>query len=328
MLVIQILNAVLDAAQKVVSPRHCVGGFLRHQTGAGHALQRIDRGPGAQFGKLPAAHHLQHLHGEFNLADAATRHLHIVGALGVACAALDGVFADLPVQHAQRVEHVVVQVAAEHKGQHRAAQRLRRAAGDAVLRCDHAAFEPGKTLPLAALHLKIFFQRAEGNRRRAGAAIGPQRQIDAKDKAVFGGVANQAVHRLDLTRKVFVVGDFSAPVAGAPGGFAVVVIDVDQVDVAGDVQLACTELAHADHPHAGALAACALGRAVLGVQRVAGVAHGRVEGQLGQLGHGAGDDGQRRLAVARAVAVEDNQALQHQLAQHAQRRAGFQRAGQ
>ena len=71
LLVVQVLDAVLDAAQKVIGPRHGVGGVLRHQARLGDALQRVQRGPGAQFGKLAAAHHLQHLHGKFNLADAA-----------------------------------------------------------------------------------------------------------------------------------------------------------------------------------------------------------------------------------------------------------------
>ena len=38
----------------------------------GDALQGVDRGADAQFGKLPAAHDLEHLHGKFDLADAAT----------------------------------------------------------------------------------------------------------------------------------------------------------------------------------------------------------------------------------------------------------------
>ena len=71
LLVVKVLDAVLDAAQKVVSPRHRISRFLRHQARLGDARQRLHRGPGAQLGKLPAAHHLQHLHGKFNLADAA-----------------------------------------------------------------------------------------------------------------------------------------------------------------------------------------------------------------------------------------------------------------
>jgi hypothetical protein len=86
-------------------------------------LQRIQRGARAQLGELPAAHHLQQLHGEFDLADAAARQLDIVGALRMPALRLAAWLADLPVQRAQRLEHAVVQVAAEHEGQHHAAQR-------------------------------------------------------------------------------------------------------------------------------------------------------------------------------------------------------------
>ena len=71
LLVIQVLNAVLHMAQKLVGPRQRVGGVLRHQAGAGHALQRAHRGSHSQLGKLAAAHHLQELYGEFNFTDSA-----------------------------------------------------------------------------------------------------------------------------------------------------------------------------------------------------------------------------------------------------------------
>ena len=98
LLVVQVLNAVLHLAQEDVGAGHGVGRFLRHQPGLGQALQGLQRGAAAQLRELAAAHHLQQLHGEFNLADAAARELHVVGALGVACAALGGVVADLAVQ--------------------------------------------------------------------------------------------------------------------------------------------------------------------------------------------------------------------------------------
>ena len=131
LLVVQVLDAVLDAAQELVGRRQRIGRLLRHQAGARQALQRIERGPGAQLGELAAAHHLQQLHGELDLADAAARQLDVVGALGPPGAAARRLLADLPVQRAQRVEHAVVQIAPEHEGQHHAAQRLRRAVGHA-----------------------------------------------------------------------------------------------------------------------------------------------------------------------------------------------------
>ena len=122
LLVVQILDAVLHATQKNIGPRQSIGRILRHQPGIGQALKGTDRGARAQLGELPAAYHLQQLHGELNFADAAARHLHIVGALGVAGTALGRVLADLPMQRAQRVKHTVVQVTPENKWQHRTPQ--------------------------------------------------------------------------------------------------------------------------------------------------------------------------------------------------------------
>ena len=132
------------------------------------ALQRIQRGARAQLGKLAAAHHLQQLHGEFDFADAAARQLDVVGALRVG-------------------RRCVWRRARESAGAGCAANRTRCSPGSAGtrraaprravpapsrLQCSgpgrhHAALEPGKALPLAALHLEVILQRAERDGRRA-----------------------------------------------------------------------------------------------------------------------------------------------------------------
>ena len=269
LLVVEVLDAVLGGAQKVVSRRQRVGGALRHQPGASQILQRDDGAARAQLWELPATYHLQQLHREFDLADAAARHLHVVGAFGVAGTAAGGVFADLFVQHPQRVKHVVVQVTAEHERQHRSAQRLGRAIDDGGAGGHHPAFEPGKAFPLTALGLEIVVQRRQRHGGGPRVAVRAQRQVHAKHKPVLGGLANQRVNQLDLGGKVLVVGD--AALARhqrlrAAGSVAIVVVDVDQVDVAGDIELSPAQLAHAHHPQLGALAVRAQRRTVQCVQ--------------------------------------------------------------
>ena len=157
LLVVQVLNAVLDAAQKVVGLAqglHLVG---RHQARFEQALQGRLRGTGAQFGELTAPHHLQQLHSEFNFADTTARQLDVMRPLGVACSALGGVLADLAVQAAQRIEHAVVQITPKHKRRNHRAQRQWSAQRQIGHGRDHPAFEPRKPLPFAALHQKIFF---------------------------------------------------------------------------------------------------------------------------------------------------------------------------
>ncbi|MCY1523352.1 hypothetical protein D9M68_582470 [compost metagenome] len=313
LLVVQVLDAVLHAAQELVGRGQRVGRVLRHEVGARQPLQRIERGARAQLGELAAAHHLQQLHGEFDFADAAARELHVVGALGASGAAARRLLADLAVQDAQRIEHAVVEVAAEHEGQHHVAQRLGLAAEHHGARRDHAALHPGKALPFAALHLEILFQRVERDHARPRVAVGPQRQVDAEHEAVLGHVAHQRIDALHGPREVLLVGQLAAPV-GIAGRVAVDVVQVDEVDVAGHIELARAELAHADHPQLRALAFGAERRAVLGVEFMAGVLAGDVQRQFGQLGHGRGHHGERGLLVA----IECDQTFHDELAHDAQ----------
>jgi len=272
LLVIKVLNAMLDAAQKIVSACECVGCVLRHQAGFGEALQRVNRAAGAQLGVLPTAHHLKQLHGKFDFTNAAARYLHVVGPFGMAGTPLGRMFANLALQNAQRIEHVVVQVTPEHKRQHDAAKPQRQPGSDALLRRHHPAFEPGKAFPFAALGLKVIFQCTQRNRRRARVAVRPQRKINAKHETVFGDVADQAKDGPDLVRKIFVIGNLATPVCPA-GRFAVVVVDIDQVNVAGNIQLARAQLAHADHPQPGAAAVGRQRRAVQGIEHCIGFLH-------------------------------------------------------
>ena len=327
LLVVQILDAVFDAAQEGVGLGQFVGNLGRHQAGTTDALQRLQRGARAQLGKLATAHHLQQLHGEFDLADATTRELHIIGALGPAGTALGRMVADLAVQHAQRFEHVVVKVAAEHEGQHHVAQRLAGTILDAGARRHAAAFHPGKALPFAALHHQVLFQRVQRGHGGAGVAVGPQGQIDTEHKAVLGGFAHQRVDDLDRAREVFVeagpAGTAGLAVrAGAAAGFTIAFVDVDQVDVAGDVQFARTQLAHAHDPQIAARAIGLERGTEAGIELFEGLVAGDVERHFGQPGH-AERDARHGLA---AIAVEHGQTLHHELAQHAQRAAYVQPA--
>ncbi|MPM86619.1 hypothetical protein SDC9_133709 [bioreactor metagenome] len=73
LLIVQILDAVLHLAQEDIGTAQRIGNLGAHQIGLHQALQRFQRGATAQLGELAAAHHLQQLHDEFDLADAAAR---------------------------------------------------------------------------------------------------------------------------------------------------------------------------------------------------------------------------------------------------------------
>jgi len=95
-----------------------------------------------------------------------------------------------------------------------------------------------------------------------------------------------------------------------------VLVDVDQVDVAGDIQLAGAKLAHADDPQGHGLAVGAQQRAMAFVQFLARLLAGAVQRQFGQGGDPLGDGGQ----VGLLAAVQFHETFHRQLSQHAQGR--------
>ena len=222
---------MLDLAQKNISLGQSLGRGLRHQASFGQARQRAEGRSRSQLRKLAATHHLQQLHGELDLANATTRELDVIGSLRVARAAPQRMLADLSVQHAQCVKHPVVEVAPEHKRQDHAAQAQDIAAGYVSQSGNDTAFQPGKALPLPALDMQVLFQPAQRDGRWARVAIGPQGQVDPEHEAVFGGVANQAVQGANGAAKVLLVTETATSLV-ITGGLTVLVIDINEVDVA------------------------------------------------------------------------------------------------
>ena len=64
------------------------------------------------------------------------------------------------------------------------------------------------------------------------------------------GLANQGVDGFDLVCKVLMVRNPATPV-GSSRRFSVVVVNVYEVNVTGNVQLARTEFSHAHNPELG-----------------------------------------------------------------------------
>jgi hypothetical protein len=113
--------------------------------------------------------------------------------------------------------------------------------------------------------------------------------------------------------KILLVGNPAAAVRRS-GRFTVFVVDVDQVDVAGNIEFARTELAHADNPQLCAFAEGGHRRPVAGIEFRERLATGHVQREFGQRGDAVGDDIQSLLCT-----VQDDQAVHDQLTQDAQR---------
>ena len=231
----------------------------------------------------------------------------------MACAASRRVIADLPVQSAQGLEDVVIQVTAKHEWQNGAAQDAGRTGIDGLTWRDHPTLQPRESLPFAPLHLEILFKGAQRHGGRPRVAVGSQRQIHPKHEAVLGGVADQSEDQTYRAGKILLVGDPAVAVRRS-GCFAVFVVDVDQVDVARNIELARTELAHADNPQLCAFAEGGHRRPVAGIKFRERLATGHVQREFGQRGDAVGDDLQSLLCT-----VQDDQAVHDQLTQDAQR---------
>ena len=128
-------------------------------------------------------------------------------------------------------------------------------------------------------------------------------------------VADHREDQAHRARKIFLVRQPTATV-GCSGSLAVFVVHIDQVDVAGDVQFARAQLAHADHPETGPIALCRHRRAVAAVQFGEGLGAGHVEREFSQSRDAVSDRFQRLLR-----AVQHDQAVHHQLPQDAQAHA-------
>jgi hypothetical protein len=140
---------------------------------------------------------------------------------------------------------------------------------------------------------------------------------------VLGGIAHQRIDGLDHLGKKLLVGN--APAAfGVAGRLAVLVVDVNQVNVAGHIEFTRAQLAHANDAQLAQLALRGAWGAMLLLQRGIAVLVGLVQCQFGQFGHHAGHFAQRGLFVA----VQVQQALHGQLPGDAQGCAGVESLGQ
>ena len=218
LLVVPILQAVFDIAQKAVGRQQRCHAFRRHHAEFGEFAQRLLRAFQLQRAHLAAAYHLENLRDKFYFADAARAEFDVVFH---ALAADFG--ADLAVQRAHCVVCAVIEVFAEHKRAHQRRNAV-------FVRRYHAAFAPRIAFPLAPVGGKILFQRGFAAHQCARVAVGTQPHIDAEHLPVGGGVVQQRDQlAADFGKKLLIV---ARP---PPVGFARFGIDENQIDVGGYV---------------------------------------------------------------------------------------------
>src|SRR5438270_847918 len=176
-------------------------------------LEYHERRAHGERGIAAAAHELQRLRHELDLADAARAELHVVGEL----AALD-VAAHFGMELAHRVERGVVQIFAEDERAHDGRELVMLSARQ------RPRLDPCVALPFAALGDEVGLEKIEAADERPGIAVGPKAHVDAEYEAVLGGVVEQA-HEPPRRRL-------------QPRRALAIRMQENEIDVGGDVELA------------------------------------------------------------------------------------------
>ena len=292
LLVLDILQAMFQPAQEDVGLAQFLFGFGRDQLALGEQGENRQGGADLQGRIASAADELEDLGHEFDFADAAGAELDVIGHV------LARHFAtDLGMQVAHGVDGAEIEVLAEDEGPGAALQGVHPAGLCLALRIraavHDAGLDPGVALPFAALGDEVVFQRVERADQRPGITVRPQAHVDTEDLAVGGDVAE----RLDdaLAEAVEEVEILDALLR--PRRIAVLRVDENVIDIGRDVQLAPTELAHADH-HQALRAALLIERFAVEIDQLAMVVIEREVGRhVGEQGHALDHLGQRRQAA-------------------------------
>ena len=254
--------------------------------GGDQRLDRACRGGISQGGGAAAPDELHGLGRELHAADAALAELHVVagdalhrvGAVGQG----GGVVVVHAALHGADVGHGgEIQVAAPDEG----ADFAQEALAQGPVAGHRARLDHGGAFPVLAHALVVGQGGGQGDGGRGGPRVRPQTQVGAENIAVGVPRLHKGAHIPRHARE-----HRAQPVC--VGGVADWVVDQDEVDIAGIVQLARAQLAHAEH-HQAALrqhaAAAGQLQCAAGGRGKQGKGDAGVQGGFGQGGQCLGD---------------------------------------
>ena len=327
------LQAVFGAAQKRVGIRECKAGFGGEVTERGFGAQRGQGGGHAQGGGAAAPDQLQGLGAELHFADAAFAQFQIMaqqlrgrrqgGGEAGAFMRIHAVFHGADVRYGGEIE-----VAAPDEG----ADFIEEAAAEGEVTSDGAGLDEGGAFPGLAEALVIGEGRRQADAGGGAGGVWTQAQIDAEDVATRVARLHKR-HQIARHAGENLTRAGCAGVAVRAGGFARFgigvdgwVVEKDQVDIAGIIQLARAEFAHGEHHEAaapfggGGMRQAQFTRGMGLAQQMGG---GDAQGAVGEIRQRAGDlaeaplvadvgdrDGQRDAAFGGAQAGGDLRAWQ------------------
>ena len=274
LLVADHLHAMLDAAQVDVG-RLEIGGDVRLDPAALQQVgERGQRRPHAQVGLPSAGDELLRLDEEFDLADAAAAELQVVARDADAAEAPVGV--DLALHGVNVGDGRKVEVLAPDERR----QLLQEALARRNVTGARPRLDQRRAFPVLADRLVVVQRRLRRQRHLRRARVRPEPQIGAEHVAV----ARALLHQLDeVARQANQERLRLEPLAD---GDLLALVEDDEIDIGGVVQLECAVLAHGQHDVAGAL---------LGRGRVGGVPVALFGGDAEQKTDGGLERGVRRL---------------------------------
>ncbi len=229
--VVAILQPVLDVAQEHVGVGERADRGGRQQPARAEHRERRQRAADAQVLLASAADDLQRLRDELDLADAAVAQLHVLRV--VAARAL---VADLPVDVAQALVRVVVEVLAVDERRDQRDEVVVARAGD------RARLQPRVALPRAALRDEVVLEARERRRQRPAVAVRAaaacRRGTRSRRPSTSFSVA--------MTRRPSRSKYSRFEIGARTGGVALLGVHEHEVDVGRHVELGAAQLAHAD----------------------------------------------------------------------------------
>ena len=272
------LDAVLGPPQEEVGVGDGVAVAGLHDAGEEQAVEGAEHGPlpDPRVAQLAPVEELERRDEELGLADAALAELEVVLALG-AGAGVDAGLHGLDLLDDPQVERAAPDERLE-LGEELVAHRQVPGAG--------AGLHERVALPGPSEGLVVELGGPEAVHDGSAAPVGAEVQVDPEDHPVLGDPGEALGDQLGQLRVVGEVGE-----GALPGGRAVRPVDVDEVDVRREVELAGPQLAHGDGAEAcpGGAIREPLGRPVTRPQATVVEGDGGLEGRGGERRERAGD---------------------------------------
>ena len=231
------LDAMLDATKKEVRVRELTLLPLGDEAAGTKSSKRVDRVRAAHARVAPTPHELQALREELDLADPPPSDLQI----------FIGAEPRLGPRSSQHGCHLVCDPRVDRAPPHERRERVQQTLAELDVSRDGAGPDERGALPGPTPRLVVTLGCRQGVDERPARSLRPKPQVHPPYASVLGRLIERRDEALGDTREVLVEGVRGARCSRGDDATVVRLVEEHEVDVAPCVELAATELAHADH---------------------------------------------------------------------------------